>query len=310
MTKQFFHGRTEAIRQVTPESMNFVRTFWAEKPIQAKVDALKKACEKHSALTKECSKAQGHDRHLYALMSLWQREQAQEASAQTSLTRDDGSVSTNGFSNPPSEKDPSSVVSSPNRNSLVSEDGSIPPGGQSQSPPRKGQHTVPAIFDDSGWEMLNNTILSTSNCGNPSLRHFGFGPTSGDGFGIGYIIKDSSVSICASSKHRQTKRYIDALEAYFIEIRKLLRQTHRRGTSTDKQASRAREAEEHRPKGQRLKSRGRVIGGDVTTGKTPAEVDSASASDDDLGGCKLTKRVKMILLLTCCFRRVLRCRYA
>jgi carnitine O-acetyltransferase len=286
MTKMYFHGRTEAIRQVTAESMNFVRTFWAERPVQAKVDALKKACEKHTALTKECSKAQGHDRHLYALMSLWQREQAAEASAQTSLTRDDGSVSTNGFSNPSSERDPSSVVSSPNRNSLVSEDGSIPPGGQSQSPPRKGQHTVPAIFDDSGWEMLNNTILSTSNCGNPSLRHFGFGPTSGDGFGIGYIIKDSSVSICASSKHRQTKRYIDALEAYFIEIRKLLRQTHRRGASTDKQASRAREAEEHRPKSQRLKSRGRVIGGDVTTGKTPADVESNSASDDDLGGCK------------------------
>ena len=289
MTKMYFHGRTEAVRQVTPESMNFVRTFWAEKPVQAKVDALKQACEKHVALTKECSKAQGHDRHLYALMSLWQREQqaAAEVSAQTSMTRDDGSVSTNGFSNPPSERDPSSVVSSPNRNSLVSEDGSIPPGGQSQSPPRKGQHTVPAIFDDSGWEMINNTILSTSNCGNPSLRHFGFGPTSGDGFGIGYIIKESSVSICASSKHRQTKRYIDALESYFIEIRKLLRQTHRRGASTDKQASRVREAEEHRPKGQRLKSRGRVIGGDVTTGKTPApDMDSGSTSDDDLGGCK------------------------
>ena len=69
MTKQFFHGRTEAVRQVTAESMNFVRTFWAEKPVQDKVDALKKACEKHSALTKECSKAQGHDRHLYAIMS-------------------------------------------------------------------------------------------------------------------------------------------------------------------------------------------------------------------------------------------------
>ena len=286
MTKQFFHGRTEAVRQVTPESMNFVRTFWADNPTETKVDALKKACEKHSALTKDCAKAQGHDRHLYALMSLWQREQAVDASAQTSLTRDEGSISTNGYSSPPSERDPSSVVSSPNRNSLVSEDGSMPPGGQSQSPPRKGQHTVPAIFDDAGWEKINNTILSTSNCGNPSLRHFGFGPTSGDGFGIGYIIKDGSVSICASSKHRQTKRYIDALESYFIEIRKLLRQTRRRGASSDKQVSRVREAEENRPKGQRLKSRGRVVGEEVTAGKKPVDVDSNSASDDDMGGCK------------------------
>merc|ERR1712230_20292 len=97
---------------------------------------------------------------------------------------------------------------------------------------------------------INNTWVSTSNCGNPSLRHFGFGPTSGEGFGIGYIIKDGSISICASSKHRQTKRFIEAMESYFLEIRKLLRQTQRRGTSADKNASRAREAEEKRPKGQ------------------------------------------------------------
>ena len=284
MTKVYFHGRTEAIRPVTQESVEFVRTFWAENSASAKVDALRKACEKHTALTKECAKAQGHDRHLYALMSLWQRQVEAEYSVPTSTSRDGASLSTNGYNSPASERDPdpSSVVSSPNRNSVQSEDGSMPPG---QSPPRAGQHNLPAIFADAGWDKINNTILSTSNCGNPALRHFGFGPTSGDGFGIGYIIKDGSVSICASSKHRQTKRYIDAIEAYFIEIRKLLRQMHGRGQSQDKGASRAREAEEKRPKGQRLKSRGRVIGGDVTTGKTPDE-DSGVASDDDMGGCK------------------------
>lgn len=31
-----------------------------------------------------------------------------------------------------------------------------------------------------------------SNCGNPSLRLFGFGPVVRDGFGIGYIIKGES----------------------------------------------------------------------------------------------------------------------
>lgn len=286
-TKIYFHGRTEAIRPVTPESVEFVRTFWAEKPASAKVDALRKACEKHTALTKECAKAQGHDRHLYALMCLWQREVEAAYSDPTSTSRDGKSLSTNGYNSPASERDPdpSSVVSSPNRNSVQSEDGSVGPAGQSRSPPRGGQHSLPAIFADSGWDKINNTILSTSNCGNPALRHFGFGPTSGDGFGIGYIIKDGSVSICASSKHRQTKRFIDAIDAYFIEIRKLLRQTQGRGQSQDKGASRAREAEEQRPRGQRLKSRGRVIGGDVTTGKTPDE-GSGAVSDDDMGGCK------------------------
>ena len=291
MTKVYFHGRTEAIRPVTQESVEFVRTFWAENPTSAKVDALRKACEKHTAITKDCAKAQGHDRHLYALMCLWQRQVDAEFSAQGSTSRGGASVSTNGTngfdSSPTSERDPdpSSFTNSPNRTSVNSEEESMPP---SRSPPRnQHQHSLPAIFADSGWDKINNTILSTSNCGNPALRHFGFGPTSGEGFGIGYIIKDGSISICASSKHRQTKRFIDAIEAYFLEIRKLLRQIQRRGTGSDKQASRVREYEETRPKGQRLKSRGRAIGGDVTTGKSQPEEDSGVASDDDMGGCKL-----------------------
>lgn len=35
---------------------------------------------------------------------------------------------------------------------------------------------VPAFFKSDAWKKLNHTILSTSNCGNPSLRLFGFGP--------------------------------------------------------------------------------------------------------------------------------------
>jgi carnitine O-acetyltransferase len=279
MTKAFFHGRTEAIRPVTAESVEFIRTFWAENPPAKKVEALKKACEKHAALTKECAKAQGFDRHLYALMSLWQRQI--DGDPEIVATDGEGS-STNGWSSPASDRDGGSVLSSP----MASNDGD----GQSvqSSPTRpRDQPILPAIFADAGWDKINNTILSTSNCGNPSLRHFGFGPTSGDGFGIGYIIKDNSVQVCASSKHRQTKRYIDALESYFLEIRKLLRQTHRRGTTSDKNASRAREAENLRPKpGQKLKSRGRAVDGPAT-GK-PSESESSVASDDELGGCKFS----------------------
>ena len=279
MTKVYYHGRTEAVRPVTQESVDFVRTFWAENPTGAKVDALRRACERHTAITKECAKAQGHDRHLYALMCLWQRQVDAEYNEHGSSSRD--GASTNGYSSPSSEQ-ASSMMSSPNRNSVQSEDGSPPPSLRLE---RRHQPSQPSIFADSGWDRINNTILSTSNCGNPALRQFGFGPSSGDGFGIGYIIKDGSISICASSKHRQTKRYIDALESYFLEMRKLLRQTQRRGKSEDKQASRAREVEEKRPKGSRLKSRGRVVGAGVTTGKAP-EPESSVASDDELGGCK------------------------
>ena len=70
----------------------------------------------------------------------------------------------------------------------------------------KNNLPVPDFFDDSGYKKLNHTYLSTSNCGNPSLRLFGFGPVVPDGFGIGYIIRDSGLQYTVTSKHRQTER--------------------------------------------------------------------------------------------------------
>ncbi|KAF2736878.1 carnitine acetyl transferas-like protein [Polyplosphaeria fusca] len=272
MTKIYYHGRTEAIRSVTEATVDFVRTFWGENTAAAKIETLRKACQQHTAITKDCAKAQGCDRHFYALYCIWQRAIDEDGAE---LLSSDGYESTRPSSPDASDK-VNSPVASPNRNSMLSENESVSP-----SPHNQVQH-MPALFADSGWDKLNTTVLSTSNCGNPSLRQFGFGPTSGDGFGIGYIIKDGSISICASSKHRQTSRYIDALESYFLEIRKLLRQLKRRGTSADKMASRAREAED-RPKNTRMKSRGRILLSDGKT-QTPTDTSVAESDDDGLGG--------------------------
>ncbi|KAI5966609.1 YAT1 [Candida theae] len=78
--------------------------------------------------------------------------------------------------------------------------------------------SIPPIFADAGWNKLNDAILSTSNCGNPALRLFGFGPVSASGFGIGYIIRDDSISFCVASKHRQTKRFLATLLCYLNDI--------------------------------------------------------------------------------------------
>ena len=64
--------------------------------------------------------------------------------------------------------------------------------------------------------------MSTSNCGNPALRLFGFGPVSPDGFGLGYIIKDDGLSVCAASKHLQTRRFLDTLQGYLEEVQRVL----------------------------------------------------------------------------------------
>ncbi|ETW01494.1 hypothetical protein, variant [Aphanomyces invadans] len=80
----------------------------------------------------------------------------------------------------------------------------------------------PAFFRDDAWLKLGRSIISTSNCGNPSLRLFGFGPVVPEGFGIGYIIKDDGIQFCVASKHRQTQRYCDTLESYLVQMQNLL----------------------------------------------------------------------------------------
>ncbi|PTB63929.1 hypothetical protein BBK36DRAFT_1171377 [Trichoderma citrinoviride] len=281
MTKTFLHGRTEAIRPVTEESVDFVQTFWADNPLERKVEALKRACVKHVNNTKECAKGQGCDRHLYALFSVWQKYV------------DDLIDSTMSSSSAASSPTASSPTASP-RSSNLSVDGvEVMPTrqrGDSTNSRSRDHHPLPLIFADSGWDKLNTTILSTSNCGNPSLRHFGFGPTSGNGFGIGYIIKDDSISICVASKHRQTKRFVDALESYLLEIRRILRITNSKTVIA--KGSKAREAELARPKpSNRLKSRGRLITGSEKAGgrrpslapRSPTE-NSFTSDDDELGG--------------------------
>ena len=45
----------------------------------------------------------------------------------------------------------------------------------------KNRLEEPEFFRSESWKLLNHSILSTSNCGNPALRLFGFGPVVQDG---------------------------------------------------------------------------------------------------------------------------------
>ncbi|KAI1910457.1 carnitine O-acetyltransferase yat1 [Ophidiomyces ophidiicola] len=254
MTKTFLHGRTEAIRTVSSESVNFVTTFWGNNPTTEKVAALRIATQKHSVITKECLQGQGHDRHLYALYCLWQRSV--------------GEIQTDAGSGGPS------LQGDYTQDTNIAKDNCSSASGHSQF------IKIPAIFNDPGWDKINNTILSTSNCGNPSLRHFGFGPTSGGGFGIGYIIKDDSISICTSSKHRQTSRFMQALESYLLEIRRLLQ-----APLDPKSGPTSSTAQENSGTGTRTPLRGRVIRTDYTESAidTPA-TQREHLDNDGLGG--------------------------
>lgn len=207
MVKGFFHGRTEAIRTVSQESNLFVRKFFdPSMPAKDKLKYLSDACVQHTEQTKRCLQGKGVDRHLFALFCIWKRYMA-------------------GAENEPLAVDmrPDDTITNTEISSSASDD---TVGGNNHEVVNLELNSLPEIFADGGWDKLNNTILSTSNCGNPSLRLFGFGPVSPNGFGIGYIIKDDSISICASSKHRQTERFLVTLESYLIEIYRMFKEAN------------------------------------------------------------------------------------
>ncbi|KAG5925529.1 hypothetical protein E4U42_004204 [Claviceps africana] len=292
MTKFYLHGRTEAVRTVSQESVDFVQTFWADNPPEHKIAALKRACQKHTGRIKECLKAEGCDRHLYALFCVWQKYVDGEIDAGTNSVGspvDDDCLPAGSPGKKDESKGSSEKLVDVKLQREDADNSTNPPSRNICSHRRSPSRPLPFIFADGGWDKLNTTVLSTSNCGNPSLRQFGFGPTSGNGFGIGYIIKNDSISICVASKHRQTKRFVDALESYLLEVRRILKITNRKSSPSTNKGSRAREAESSnaRPMN-RLKSRGRLIATDSSaTAKetaSPMEESSLVSDDDELGG--------------------------
>ena len=163
MTKAFLHGRTEAIFSISQESVDFVQTFWGEVSPAIKINALRRACDKHVAITKTCSQGKGHHRHLYALFCIWER----------GLEWGNNSLESSPVSSVDTENE-----TFPSGNGIDGELNHITP--QSNPGSMRGDD-LPGIFADVAWEKMGNIVLSTSNCGNPSLRLFGFGPVSAEG---------------------------------------------------------------------------------------------------------------------------------
>jgi carnitine O-acetyltransferase len=162
MTKAFLHGRTEAIFTVSQESLDFVQTFWGDVSPAIKVNALKKACDRHVQVTKAAGQGKGHHRHLYALFCIWERGLESGGNSPIDDGEHDG-IKTNG----------GTVIEGDIEMTIPHLVGS--PGGSSRG------DDLPGIYADVAWEKMGNIVLSTSNCGNPSLRLFGFGPVSADG---------------------------------------------------------------------------------------------------------------------------------
>ncbi|GMM30838.1 carnitine O-acetyltransferase [Martiniozyma asiatica (nom. inval.)] len=87
--------------------------------------------------------------------------------------------------------------------------------------PKIENHGVPPLLFEPALESLYKPELLIANCGNPALDFFGITPSIPTGFGIGYIIKDESITFVGSSQWRQTGRFLDTLERVFLELKRM-----------------------------------------------------------------------------------------
>lgn len=81
----------------------------------------------------------------------------------------------------------------------------------------------PTIFTDPGWARLGTTTLMASNVDNQYLDYVGFGPPAEDGFTIVYYIREEHMAITVCSRNGEAKRFIDAINQTFQEIKSMIK---------------------------------------------------------------------------------------
>jgi carnitine O-acetyltransferase len=91
---------------------------------------------------------------------------------------------------------------------------------------RLPNYSIPAIFQDTAYQVLSSSVLSTSNCGSDALTLFGFGPVVSNGLGLGYMIQNEKIPITVSSFQKQAMPYAQELEKSLLEMRQVLNVAH------------------------------------------------------------------------------------
>lgn len=74
-------------------------------------------------------------------------------------------------------------------------------------------YDIPEIFTDPSFPTFCTSVISTSNCGGNAFQLFAFGPVTGNGLGLGYMIKNNLIDICISSFIGEAS----AFRAYLLE---------------------------------------------------------------------------------------------
>ncbi|SHN45301.1 choline/carnitine O-acyltransferase [Cryptosporangium aurantiacum] len=158
-TRQYQRGRTEAMRVVTPEAVEFVAAMDdPDATPDARRAAFRAAAEAHVRRAKECQAIQAPEQHLWELQLIQRRGEA------------------------------------------------------------IGVDAEPALFRSPGWTILRDDYLSTSSAPSTSIDYFGFGSTSSQCIGVGYVLLPDRLAV-----HLSTPRAVaDGMERFATELGRAL----------------------------------------------------------------------------------------
>jgi carnitine O-acetyltransferase len=245
MTKGFQHGRTEPIRAVRPETVAFVRAFddlcGAEEPIEAwpvggaaKPEAATPASttpqDTAALMARAAAEHAGDPKAMAEAIAAIARSATGMASSASAAASAEAASASHAASSAGAAKQVASAFDrcAALRTALAAQvartrTASAGVGGErhlfamSSLASELGEKQ-PALFTTAAWSKLNESILSTSNCGNPSLRLFGFGNVADYGFGVGYLIKNDGLVFCISSQRRDARRFTLTLERALLRM--------------------------------------------------------------------------------------------
>ena len=84
-------------------------------------------------------------------------------------------------------------------------------------------YNMPEIYQDKAYGLMKTDMLSTSNSsGTPALNLFTFGPTAGEGFGLGYIVENNAFRVACTSFKGEASEFGKSLINSLHDIKKFV----------------------------------------------------------------------------------------
>lgn len=80
------------------------------------------------------------------------------------------------------------------------------------------------LFKDKAYaQIFTRSVLCTTSLKSiPALHLVAFGPVVPEGYGVGYLINDESMTFNVTCRHREAQRFVDLIEKSLLDLHSLL----------------------------------------------------------------------------------------